>query len=101
MWMPVPYLVTAATDMGWQRHRTDCQRRIGNERLTDTGIDHHPGSRVYAGILEFSRMVMGRLESEGVELSVDHTAKAFHVVNGRIVSVDEHEGQEVEIEFVE
>ena len=44
---------------------------------------------------------MGRLESEGVELSVDHTAKAFHVVNGRIVSVDEHEGQEVEIEFVE
>jgi pyruvate/2-oxoglutarate dehydrogenase complex dihydrolipoamide dehydrogenase (E3) component/uncharacterized membrane protein YdjX (TVP38/TMEM64 family) len=50
---------------------------------------------------EFSRMVMERFESEGVELRMDHTAKTFRVDNGRKVLVAEHEGRDVEIEFDE
>lgn len=50
---------------------------------------------------EFSQMVMDRFESEGVELRMEHTAKAFRIDNGRKVLVAEHQGQEVEIEFDE
>ena len=50
---------------------------------------------------EFSRLVMERFESEGVELCMEHTAKAFRVDNGRKVLVAEHQGEEVEIEFDE
>jgi pyruvate/2-oxoglutarate dehydrogenase complex dihydrolipoamide dehydrogenase (E3) component len=50
---------------------------------------------------EFSTMVMERFDSEGIELRMNHTAKAFRVDNGRKVLLTEHEGREVEIEFDE
>jgi pyruvate/2-oxoglutarate dehydrogenase complex dihydrolipoamide dehydrogenase (E3) component len=50
---------------------------------------------------EFSAMVMERFGNEGIELRMNHTAKAFRVTNGRKLLVAEHEGREVEIEFDE
>ncbi|MDT8388456.1 MAG: FAD-dependent oxidoreductase [Thiogranum sp.] len=50
---------------------------------------------------EFSRMVMERFESEGIELRLGHTAKAFRLDNGRKILVAEHQGGNVEIEFDE
>ncbi len=50
---------------------------------------------------EFSEMLMKRLVSEGIELRVSHTPKAFRVQDGRKVLVAEHDGQDVEIEFDE
>jgi len=50
---------------------------------------------------EFSRMVMERFASEGVELRMEHTAKAFRVEDGRKILLADHQGQEVEIEFDE
>mgnify|MGYP000117793259 CR=1 FL=1 len=50
---------------------------------------------------EFSRMVTERFKSEGIELRLGHTPKAFRVDNGRKILVAEHDGKEVEIEFDE
>jgi pyruvate/2-oxoglutarate dehydrogenase complex dihydrolipoamide dehydrogenase (E3) component/uncharacterized membrane protein YdjX (TVP38/TMEM64 family) len=50
---------------------------------------------------EFSEMLMQRFEREGIELRMEHAAKAFRVESGRKWLVAEHEGREVEIEFDE
>ena len=50
---------------------------------------------------EFSRLLMERLQREGVELRMDHTPRSFRVENGRKTLVAEHAGAEVDIEFDE
>ncbi len=48
---------------------------------------------------DISEMVMQRFRSEGIDVRVNHKAKAFSVDNGQKVLICEHEGQEVRIEF--
>jgi pyruvate/2-oxoglutarate dehydrogenase complex dihydrolipoamide dehydrogenase (E3) component len=50
---------------------------------------------------EFSDLLMRRLVDEGVELRIDHAAKAFRVDGTRRILVAEHAGQAIEIEFDE
>ena len=48
---------------------------------------------------EISELVAQRFRDEGVDLRLEHTAKAFSVVDGRKTLVCEHRGDDVRIEF--
>jgi pyruvate/2-oxoglutarate dehydrogenase complex dihydrolipoamide dehydrogenase (E3) component/uncharacterized membrane protein YdjX (TVP38/TMEM64 family) len=48
---------------------------------------------------EVSQMVTERFRAEGIEVLVEHTAKAFRVENGEKVMLAEHAGREVRIAF--
>ena len=48
---------------------------------------------------DISEMVIERFRSEGIDIRVNHKAKAFFIDNGQKVLICEHEGQEVRIEF--
>ncbi len=48
---------------------------------------------------EVSALIAGQFENEGVELCLNHAAKAFKQEGGRNYLVAEHEGREVKIEF--
>ncbi len=48
---------------------------------------------------EISDRVMERFINEGVDVRVNHSAKAFRVEGERKIVICEHEGREVEIEF--
>ncbi|MGB8433541.1 MAG: FAD-dependent oxidoreductase, partial [Burkholderiales bacterium] len=48
---------------------------------------------------EVSEMVTGRFRAEGIEVLLEHKAKAFRVENGEKVMLAEHAGREVRIPF--
>jgi pyruvate/2-oxoglutarate dehydrogenase complex dihydrolipoamide dehydrogenase (E3) component/uncharacterized membrane protein YdjX (TVP38/TMEM64 family) len=48
---------------------------------------------------EISAMIMERFDAEGIDVRVEHKAKAFRSENGGKVLVCEHRGREVEIPF--
>ena len=48
---------------------------------------------------EVSGMVMAQFAAEGIDVRVNHKAKAFCVEDGRKLLICDHEGQEVRIEF--
>jgi len=50
---------------------------------------------------EISALVMKEFVAEGVDVRVNHKAKAFSVENGRKLLTCEHQGQEVRVEFDE
>ncbi|MCF6234792.1 MAG: FAD-dependent oxidoreductase [Gammaproteobacteria bacterium] len=50
---------------------------------------------------EISDRVMARFINEGVDVRVNHSAKAFRVEGDRKIVICEHQGQDVEIEFDE
>jgi dihydrolipoamide dehydrogenase len=50
---------------------------------------------------EISEMVMQRFRAEGIDIRVDHRAKAFHLEDGQKVLIVEHDGEESRIEFDE
>ncbi|MBI3042313.1 MAG: FAD-dependent oxidoreductase [Betaproteobacteria bacterium] len=50
---------------------------------------------------EISRMVADRFQAEGINVLVNHKAKAFRIENGEKVLIAEHDGRDVRIPFDE